>query len=260
MDRRKDLAGWAAAKAAGEKRVMITAYDHPSAWLAQAAGLDGILVGDSLGMVVQGRPDTLGVSLEAMVYHTEMVARGAPECLIVADLPFGAFEASPAAAFAAAALLLKAGADAVKLEGGLPMVETVRFLSGRGVPVIGHIGLTPQHIRQLGGFRRQGRGAEGAARLAREATALAEAGARMVLFEAVPAELAARLSRELPVPTIGIGAGAGTDAQILVWHDVLGLNPRPPSFARAYCDGAGLILDALGRYAAEVREGRFPPG
>lgn len=259
MDRRKDLASWAAAKAAGEKRVLITAYDHPSARLAQAAGLDGILVGDSLGMVVQGRPDTLGVSLETMVYHTEMVARGAPECLIVADLPFGAFEASPAAAFTAAAALLKAGADAVKLEGGLPMAETVRFLSERGVPVIGHIGLTPQHIRQLGGFRRQGKGAEEAARLAREAAMLTERGARMILFEAVPAELAARLTADLPVPTIGIGAGAGTDAQILVWHDVLGLTPHPPPFARAYCDGAGLIIEALGRFAADVREKRFPP-
>ena len=257
--RRKSLAAWQRAKEAGEKRAMITAYDYPFARLAQAAAIDGILIGDSLGMTVQGERDTLPVTLEQILYHTRMVARGAPECLIMADLPFGSFEQSREQAFASAALLLKAGADIVKLEGGAPMVETVRFLSQRAVPVCAHIGLTPQHVRQFGGFRRQGTTDEAAARLRNDAYALAEAGARMLLMEAIPAELGREITDLVAVPTVGIGAGPDTDAQILVLHDVLGLGgDYLPGFAKRYLDGAALVTEAIGRYAEEIRTKRFP--
>ncbi|SIQ76340.1 MULTISPECIES: 3-methyl-2-oxobutanoate hydroxymethyltransferase [Acidiphilium] len=257
---RKSLTSWDRAKRSQTKRVLITAYDHPFAKLAEQAGIDGILIGDSLGMTIQGGRDTLRVSLEHMLYHTEIVARAAQACLIMADLPFGSFEASPAQAFASAALLVKAGADIIKLEGGAPMVETVAFLSARAIPVCAHIGLTPQHVRQLGGFKKQGKTADAAALLLADAQALAEAGARMVLMEAIPAPLATEITKTLTVPTIGIGAGPGTDAQILVLHDVLGLSGGyVPGFARTYLDGASLMRDAIGRYADEVRTQAFPP-
>ncbi|EGO94397.1 3-methyl-2-oxobutanoate hydroxymethyltransferase [Acidiphilium sp. PM] len=257
---RKSIGSWERAKRNGERRALITAYDYPFAKLAEAAGIDGILIGDSLGMTVQGERDTLRVTLEQMVYHTGMVARGAPACLIMADLPFGSFEAGPAQAFASAAQLLKAGADIVKLEGGAAMVETVGFLSARAVPVCAHIGLTPQHVRQLGGFRKQGKTEDAAARMIEDAAALAEAGARMVLMEAIPAGLGAEITRRVRVPTIGIGAGNGTDAQILVMHDVLGLTGGyVPGFAKVYADGARMVREAIGAYAEEVRTGIFPP-
>ncbi|MCF3945168.1 3-methyl-2-oxobutanoate hydroxymethyltransferase [Acidiphilium sp. AL] len=257
---RKSIASWDRAKRDGEIRALITAYDYPFARLAQEAGIDGILIGDSLGMTVQGERDTLRVSLDQIVYHTGLVARGAPDCLIMADLPFGSFEAGPAQAFASAAELLKAGADVIKLEGGAAMVETVGFLSARAVPVCAHIGLTPQHVRQFGGFKRQGKTEDAAARLILDAVALAEAGARMVLMEAIPTPLGAEITRRVAVPTIGIGAGGGTDAQILVLHDVLGLTGGyVPGFARTYLDGAGLVRGAIGHYAEEVRARAFPP-
>ncbi len=238
---------------------LITAYDFPFARLADAAGLDGILIGDSLGMMIAGDADTLNVSLDQIEYHTRIVARGVSRALVMADLPFGSFEESPAQAFASAARLLKAGAEIVKLEGGAAMVETVAYLSARAIPVCAHIGLTPQHVRQLGGFKRQGKTPEAAAILREDAIALAEAGARMLLMEAIPADLAAEITSSLPIPTIGIGAGPGTDAQILVIHDVLGLNTdKAPGFAKAYVDGAGLLKAALSAYAEDVKEGRFP--
>jgi 3-methyl-2-oxobutanoate hydroxymethyltransferase len=219
----KNLAAWEKAKRDGKKMAFITAYDYPFARIADAAGLDGILIGDSLGMMVAGDADTLKVSMEQMVYHTRIVARGAARALVMADLPFGSFEAGPEQAFKNSARLLKAGAEIVKLEGGEAMVETVKFLSARAVPVCAHIGLTPQHVRQLGGFKRQGKTQEAAARIFDDAIALEAAGARMVLMEAIPTELATEITRRLSVPTIGIGAGPGCDAQILVLHDVLGL-------------------------------------
>ncbi|GBQ18498.1 3-methyl-2-oxobutanoate hydroxymethyltransferase [Acidiphilium acidophilum] len=256
---RKSIAAWDRAKRDGRVRALITAYDYPFARLASEAGIDGILIGDSLGMTVQGHEDTLRVSLEQMIYHTEIVARAAPECLIMADLPFGSFESSPSKAFDSATLLLKAGADIVKLEGGAAMVETVGFLSARAVPVCAHIGLTPQHVRQFGGFRKQGKTADAAARLRTDAVDLAEAGARMVLMEAIPADLAAEITRAVPVPTVGIGAGGGTDAQILVLHDVLGLTSGyVPGFARTYLDGSRLVREAIETYATDVRARRFP--
>ncbi len=251
---------WEKAKRDGRKMSLITAYDFPFARLADAAGLDGILVGDSLGMMVAGDKDTLNVSLEQMEYHTRIVARGVSKALVMADLPFGSFEEGPAQAFASSARLLKAGAEMVKLEGGAPMVETVAYLSARAVPVCAHIGLTPQHVRQLGGFKRQGKTPAAAARLREDAVALVEAGARMILMEAIPAELAAEITASVGVPTIGIGAGPGTDAQILVIHDVLGLNmDKAPGFAKAYVDGAAILKTALAAYAEDVAGGRFPP-
>jgi 3-methyl-2-oxobutanoate hydroxymethyltransferase len=194
-----------------------------------------------------------------MEYHTRIVARGVEQALIMADLPFGSFEESPAQAFAAAARLIKAGAQIVKLEGGAPMVETIAVLSARGIPVCAHIGLTPQHVHQFGGFKRQGKTQEAASKLFDDAVALADAGARMVLMEAIPAALAGEITRRLAVPTIGIGAGPDTDAQVLVLHDVLGLNPdQAPSFAKAYINGRELVGQALQHYATEVREGSFP--
>jgi 3-methyl-2-oxobutanoate hydroxymethyltransferase len=255
----KNLAVWEKAKREGLKMSMITAYDYPFARLADAAGVDAVLVGDSLGMMVAGDADTLKVSLEQMVYHTRIVAKGVTRALVMADLPFGSFEEGPAQAFAAAAKLLKAGADIVKLEGGMPMVETVKYLSLRAIPVCAHIGLTPQHVRQLGGFKRQGKTQEAAARILDEAIALEEAGARMVLMEAIPSELATEITKRLGVPTIGIGAGPGTDGQVLVLHDVLGLNmDRAPGFARQYVNGAALMQAALSDYATDVRDGKFP--
>jgi 3-methyl-2-oxobutanoate hydroxymethyltransferase len=255
----KNLGAWEKAKREGRKMSFITAYDYPFARIADAAGLDGILIGDSLGMMVAGDADTLKVSMEQMVYHTRIVARGAARALVMADLPFGSFEASPEQAFKSASRLLKAGAEIVKLEGGASMVETVAFLSARAVPVCAHIGLTPQHVRQFGGFKRQGKTQEAAARIFDDAIALEAAGARMVLMEAIPTELATEITKRLAVPTIGIGAGPGCDAQILVLHDVLGLNmDRAPAFARAYVNGAKLMQDALAQYAEEVRSAKYP--
>lgn len=255
----KSLTLWDKAKRDGRKMTMVTAYDTIAARLAEAAGIDAVLVGDSLGMMVAGDADTLRVSLDQMAYHTDIVARSVSQTLVMADLPFGSFEASPEQAFAAAARLLKAGADIIKLEGGAAMVETVSFLSQRAVPVCAHIGLTPQHVRQLGGFKRQGKTPEAADQLRTDADALVMAGARIVLMEAIPDALAAEITARLPVPTIGIGAGPGTDGQVLVFQDILGLNlDKAPPFAKVYMNGADLITNALATYAREVRDGGFP--
>ena len=255
----RTLNAWDKAKRESRKMTMITAYDVTSARLAEAAGIDALLIGDSLGMVFAGDPDTLRVSLEQMEYHTAIVAKAVTMPLVMADLPFGSFENSPAQAFASCARLLKAGAQIVKLEGGAPMVETVSFLSQRAVPICAHIGLTPQHVRQIGGFKRQGKTPEAAAQLLEDALALADAGARLLLMEAIPAELAAEITAKVAIPTIGIGAGPGTDAQVLVLHDVLGLTPgSAPSFSKTYLDGASLITAALANFADEVRGGIFP--
>jgi 3-methyl-2-oxobutanoate hydroxymethyltransferase len=255
----KNLGIWDKAKREGRKMSMITAYDYTFARMADAAGVDAVLVGDSLGMMVAGDSDTLKVSLEQMEYHTRIVAKGVQRALVMADLPFGSFEESPAQAFASAARLIKAGADIVKLEGGAPMVETVAYLSVRAIPVCAHIGLTPQHVRQFGGFKRQGKTQAAAAKLFDDAIALAEAGARMVLMEAIPSQLATEITQRVEVPTIGIGAGPGTDGQVLVIHDVLGLNmDRAPGFVRQYVNGAALMQQALAQYAEDVRAVKFP--
>ncbi len=246
-------------QAKGKRLVYLTAYDYPSARLAEKAGVDAILVGDSLGMVVLGYPSTVPVTLEEMLHHTKAARRGAPETFLVADLPYLAYATLDRALKAAERLLKEGGADAVKLEGGEEVAEVVQGLTRAGVPVLGHVGLTPQTASQLGGYRLQGKRPEEAERIFKGALALEAAGAYGVVLEMVPALLAKEITERLAVHTIGIGAGPHTDAQVLVFHDVLGLYGEfKPRFAKRYLEGERLFLEALSRYAEEVREGVFP--
>lgn len=246
-------------KRAGEKIACLTAYDYSFASLLDRSGVDLTMVGDSLGMVMQGHDSTLPVSLAHVVYHTRCVARGVQRAILVGDLPFMSYQQGPTQAVASAGRLMKAGAHVVKLEGGEPMAETVRFLVDRGIPVCAHLGLTPQSVHQLGGYRVQGREAEAAQRLRHDARVLEQAGAALLVLEAVPATLAADITRSLAIPTIGIGAGVECDGQILVLQDMLGLYPRPsPKFSRNFMSGAGSIEDAVKRYVAAVKDRTFP--
>ena len=247
-------------KRRGEKIVMVTAYDAPSGRLADAAGVDLILVGDSSGMVVHGRESTVAVSLDEIVSMTQWVTRGAKRPLVVADMPFGSYEVSDEQAVANAVRLVKdGGADAVKLERGGTSVSRAQAIVSAGVPVMGHVGLTPQTATVLGGFKAQGRTAERARELVNEARALEAAGCFSVVLEAVPAQVAGAVTRALSVPTIGIGAGADCDGQVLVWHDMLGYyEGNAPRFVKRYADLGETIVEALGRYAEEVRSGAFP--
>src|SRR5487761_1945304 len=206
-----------------EKIAMLTCYDASFATLLEAQGIDVLLVGDSLGMVLQGHETTLPVTLEDMVYHTACVARGAKLAFVIADMPFGTFQINPQQTFVHAARLMAAGAQMVKLEGGTEMAETVHFLTARGIPVCGHIGLTPQSVHQLGGYRVQGKNADAAQKIIADALALQQAGAGMIVLEAMPATLAADITAQLSIPTIGIGAGANCSGQVLVLHDMLGI-------------------------------------
>jgi len=241
----------------GEKLVALTCYDASFAHLLAEAGVDILLVGDSLGMTVQGHGTTLPVSLEHMAYHTEAVARGTKGAFIMADLPFGSYQASPQQAFTCAAKLLAAGANMVKLEGGAVMEDTVAFLSHRGIPVCAHLGLLPQSVNQTG-YRSQGREQAAAEQLLADAITLEAAGAQMVVLESIPAPLAATVTQRVQMPTIGIGAGADCDGQVLVLQDLLGMTPKPPRFAKDFMAGAGSIADAIGRYVQAVRDGSFP--
>ena len=247
-------------KRRGEKIVMVTAYDAPSGRLADAAGVDLILVGDSSGMVVHGRESTVPVSLDEIVFMTQWVTRGAKRPLVVADMPFGSYEESDEQAVRNAVRLVKeGGADAVKLERGGTSVARARAIAGAGIPVMGHVGLTPQTATVLGGFKAQGRTAERARQLVDDAIALEAAGCFAVVLEAVPPAVARAATRALTVPTIGIGAGAGTDGQVLVWHDMLGFyEGRAPRFVKRYAEIGEAVVGALGRYAEEVRNGSFP--
>jgi len=247
-------------KRRGEKIVMVTAYDAPSGRLADAAGVDLILVGDSSGMVVHGRESTVPVSLDEIVFMTQWVTRGAKRPLVVADLPFGSYEESDEQAVRSAVRLVKeGGADAVKLERGGTTVARARAIAGAGIPVMGHVGLTPQTATVLGGFKAQGRTAERARELLDDAVALQEAGCFAIVLEAVPPAVAQAATKALAVPTIGIGAGGGTDGQVLVWHDMLGYyDGHAPRFVKRYADVGETIAAALGRYAEEVRSGAFP--
>lgn len=244
----------------GQKITMLTCYDASFAATLDEAGVETLLVGDSLGMVMQGADSTLPVSLEEMAYHVRCVARGARNALIIGDMPFGSYQESPQQAFASAAKLMQAGAHMVKLEGGAFMAETVRFLVERGVPVCAHIGLTPQAVHQLGGYRVQGRSDEGAAILKADALALEQAGASLMVMEMVPAPLAAEVSASLTtMATIGIGAGVDCHGQVLVLHDLIGVFPgKRPRFAKNFMEGASSIDDAVTRYVTDVRESRFP--
>jgi len=235
--------------------VAITAYDYPTARLVDEAGVDVILVGDSLGMVVLGMPNTLGVRLTDMVRHVEAVARARPRALVVGDLPFMTYETGTRDALKAASALVRAGAEAVKLEGGEEYVDVVKALVRAGIPVMGHVGLNPQRVLVTG--YRMARG-EQARKVIRDAEALAEAGAFAIVVEFVPASVAREITERIHVPTICIGAGPHCDGQILVLHDVIGLSEKPPSFAKRYVDAATLIRDAVRRYVEEVRSGVFP--
>ena len=244
----------------GERLVMVTAYDYPSARLADAAGLDIVLVGDSAAMTVLGHASTVPATMEEMLVLTRAVTRGAERPLVVADMPFGSFQVSDEDAVRNAVRFVKeAAADAVKLEGAGPTLSRVLALIGAGIPVMGHIGLTPQSATMLGGFRAQGKTAEKARRLLEDAVALEDAGCFSLVLEAVPAPVAEQISERLSIPTLGIGSGPRCDGQVLVLHDVLGLyEGRSPKFAKRYADLSTEIRGALERFADEVRSGAFP--
>ena len=242
----------------GEKIVMTTAYDFPQARAVDDAGVDVVLVGDSLAMVVLGHDDTLSVTVDEMLHHVKAVSRGLERALLVADMPYGSFHRGSEQAVANALRFVKeGGAQAVKIEGGRP--EIVEALTRAEIPVMAHLGLTPQSIHRLGGYKVQGRGVEARSEILEQARALEAAGAFSLVLECVPARLAGEISAALEVPTIGIGAGADCDGQVLVYHDLLGLEDRlSPKFVRRYAELGGEVRDAFRRYAEDVREGRFP--
>lgn len=243
----------------GEKIAMLTCYDASFAALLEAAGVDVLLVGDSLGMVVQGQESTLPVTLVDMVYHTSCVVRGAAQAFIISDMPFGTSQVSPEKTFEHAVQLMAAGAQMVKIEGGAAMIDTVRFLTARGIPVCAHLGLTPQSVHQLGGYRVQGREKDAALQLIEDAVGLEAAGAGMIVLEVVPALLAAEVTAQLNIPVIGIGAGASCSGQVLVLHDMLDVFPgKKARFVKNFMQSGISIADAVSRYVAEVKEGRFP--
>lgn len=247
-------------RGAGERIAMLTAYDASFSALMDRGGVDALLVGDSLGMAVQGGSDTLAVTLDDACYHTRAVARGVTRAFVIADLPFGSYQASPSDAMRAASRLLAAGARMVKLEGGEAMAETVRFLAGRGVPVAAHTGLTPQAVHQLGGYRVQGKTEEAAERIRQTALAFEQAGASFVFLECIPAAVARAVTASLTTArTIGIGAGPDCDGQVLVGYDALGITSgKLPRFVRNFLDGAGSAEEAVSRYARAVKDGSFP--
>ena len=243
----------------GEKIVMLTSYDASFAALCDEAGVEILLVGDSLGMVVQGHDSTLPVTMEDVEYHVRAVARGSKRALLLADLPFASYQASPAQAYTNAARLMAAGAQAVKLEGGRIMADTVRFLVERGIPVCGHVGLTPQSVHQLGGYRVQGKTDDAAQRLLEDAHAIEEAGAFMVVLEVIPAALAKDVTAALHIPTIGIGAGVDCAGQVLVLDDMLDIYPRRKArFVRNFMAGADSPGGAIRRYVEAVKARTFP--
>lgn len=249
-----------ARKRSGAPIAMVTAYDFTMARLMDEAGVDVILVGDSLGMVVQGLATTLPVTLDEICYHGRAVARGAGRAHLVGDLPFMSYQISPEQAVESAGKLVKEGAfEAVKLEGGEEIAKHVLRIVRAGIPVMGHVGLQPQSVHALGGFKMQGRGGDGAAKVVADAVALEQAGAYAVVLEAIPPDVAQQVTRAVSIPTIGIGAGAGCDGQVLVCTDLLGMSRgHAPRFAKRYAELADAIVDAAARYVSEVRSGAFP--
>ncbi|UCF76478.1 MAG: 3-methyl-2-oxobutanoate hydroxymethyltransferase [Betaproteobacteria bacterium] len=243
----------------GNRIAMLTCYDASFAGLLEAAGVESLLVGDSLGNVLQGHETTLPVTLRDMVYHTQCVARGSKRAFIIGDMPFGTFQAGPQDAFRNAAEIMAAGAHMVKIEGGAPMLETTEYLATRGVPVCGHLGLTPQSVHQFGGYKVQGRSEDAAERLLEDAKLQERAGAGMIVLEAVPAALAREIMASVTVPTIGIGAGVDCHGQVLVLHDILDIFPgRKAKFVKNYMRAAGSIQGAVELYVKEVKARTFP--
>jgi 3-methyl-2-oxobutanoate hydroxymethyltransferase len=259
-DAKVTTAALRARKGTAERIAVLTAYDVVFARLADEAGIDVVLVGDSLGMVVQGEKSTLAVTLDEMVYHSRIVSRGVRRAHLVSDLPFMSYQASVEDGMRAAGRLLKEGrAEAVKLEGGVEAAELVHRLVRAGIPVMGHIGMTPQSVHQLGGFKVQGRTEAQRAQILAGARAVADAGAYAIVVEAVPHALAAEITQAVSVPTIGIGAGVHCDGQVMVMHDLLGLEPAwKPRFVRRYAEMGKTVGEAFAAYAADVRAGRFP--
>jgi 3-methyl-2-oxobutanoate hydroxymethyltransferase len=248
-----------ARKGGDQPLVMVTAYDAPSARAASAAGVDVILVGDSVGMVVLGYHDTLQVTMDDMVSHTAAVARTQPPQLVLADMPWTSYHVGRSKAVANAARLVRAGAGAVKLEGGIKRLKVLNAILDAEIPVVGHLGLTPQSLHAMGGYRVQGRQPEDAKLIVEDAIAISEAGCFAIVLEGMPDEVASEITREVRVPTFGIGAGPSCDGQVLVFHDIVGLaGPRVPRFARQYANLEALAGDAVARWAADVRGGRFP--
>ena len=249
-------------KEAGEKIVMVTAYDAPTAAMAYEAGVEMLLVGDSLGMAVLGYKNTLPVTMEDMLHHCKAVRRGAPEAFVVGDMTFMSYQISTEEALHNAARLMKeAGCNAVKLEGGAEYAPLVGRLAACGIPVVAHAGLLPQKVEAMGGYRVQGKTEEAARQLLEDAQALEDAGAFALVLECIPAALAEKISGELTIPTIGIGAGIGCNGQVQVIHDILGLSCYLPKHAKCYADAGSMIRKALGEYVAEVKAGSFPgPG
>src|SRR3990170_2912642 len=243
----------------GDRITMLTCYDASFAALLDAAGVDTLLIGDSLGNVVQGHDTTLPVTLRDVLYHTECVVRGSKRAFVIADMPFGTFQLSPQRTFENAAVLMAAGAQRVKSEGGEPMAETVAFLTARGIPVCGHLGLTPQSVHQFGGYRVQGKTESQAQRLIAEAKMLEDAGAGMLVLELIPAALAREVTSQLTMPTIGIGAGVDCSGQVLVLHDMLDIYPgKKAKFVKNYMHLAGTIQGAVELYVKEVKARTFP--
>ena len=243
---------------AGDKIAMLTCYDASFAGLLDHAGVDVLLVGDSLGMVIGGHATTLPVTLDEMIYHTRCVAAGARQALVVADMSFGSYQAAPEQAYANAARLMAAGAQMVKLEGGAWLAPTVEFLVARGIPVCGHLGLQPQSVHVYGGYKAQGKTEGSAAALRDDARALAAAGIELLVLEMVPAALAAEITDRREVPTIGIGAGPGCSGQVLVLYDMLGIYPKPARFVRNFMTGSETIEGAIAAYVRAVKDRSFP--
>lgn len=246
-------------RAAGEKIAMLTCYDASFALQCENAGVDVLLIGDSLGMVVQGHDSTLPVTNADIAYHTRAVVRGSQRPLVLADMPFGSFQESPQLAYRNAVELMQAGAQMVKLEGGVEMAETTRFLTQRGIPVCAHVGLTPQSVHQLGGYRVQGKDETGAAKLIADALAQQAAGATLIVLEAIPSPLAAEVTRQLFIPTIGIGAGKECSGQVLVIQDMLDISPgKKARFVKNFMAGQASIGAAIAAYVRDVKAGAFP--
>ncbi len=246
------------ARQQGEKTVWLTAYDATSAQLAEAAGVDVLLVGDSLGMVLLGFDSTIPVTLEHMIHHTAAVVRGRKHAWVVCDLPFGTYQASPEQAFTSSVRVLQeTGCDAVKIEGGVAMAESIRFLAQRGIAVVAHIGLTPQSVKKFGSYGKRGKRNDEKTQLLRDAQAVDDAGAVALVLENIPTELATEITAAVNIPTVGIGAGSDCDAQVLVWHDLLGISESNPPFAPAYADVRKTMNTAIARWVADVKQGVF---